>query len=319
MTWRVLVALFAASIVPLSAAAKLCGDDVGGQDVPCACGDTVVSDLVLGDDPVGNARCASDALVVRANGAPRSVTIDLGGKTLRGNGQGAGLWIVYGGPGGARVVSTGGRATIEGFRDGIVAHGANTATLIEGVVVTASGRDGMRVGGPGFEVRNTEVRNAGRDAYSLGGGGFRVTGSRAVSSRRFAYFVMGRDGTIGAAGAGAAAEGSGAVGFNLSGTGHRLIDCRVSGAGKDGVHLNGMHFEIRGCVARENAGDGIGGGTGMDWLLAGNQAIDNGNNGISVGGQHITDGGGNSGSGNRGLKQRRSVAQCEINGQPCAP
>ena len=36
--------------------AKLCGDNVDGRDVPCACGDTVVSDLVLNDDPVLDAR-----------------------------------------------------------------------------------------------------------------------------------------------------------------------------------------------------------------------------------------------------------------------
>ena len=34
------------------AQAKLCGDDVQGQDVPCACGDTLVSGVVLSDDPV---------------------------------------------------------------------------------------------------------------------------------------------------------------------------------------------------------------------------------------------------------------------------
>ena len=32
--------------------AKNCGDDVAGQDVPCACGDTVVSDVALNGDPV---------------------------------------------------------------------------------------------------------------------------------------------------------------------------------------------------------------------------------------------------------------------------
>jgi len=38
---------FLSLALPLTVNAKLCGDDVGGQDVPCACGDVVVSDLAM--------------------------------------------------------------------------------------------------------------------------------------------------------------------------------------------------------------------------------------------------------------------------------
>jgi hypothetical protein len=34
---------------------------------------------------------------------------------------------------------------------------------------------------------------------------------------------------------------------------------------------------------------------------------------------HVTDQGGNRGSGNRGLNQRRPVSQCEISERPCLP
>src|SRR5262249_44514762 len=92
--------------LPPGAHAKLCGDDVGGQDVPCECGDVVVSDLVLSDDPVTQAPCPDDGLVVRAPAAGHGLTIDLHGKTLRGSARGIGVWVLAGGPGGARLVST---------------------------------------------------------------------------------------------------------------------------------------------------------------------------------------------------------------------
>ena len=48
-------------LAPIGAHAKLCGDNVGGHDVPCACGDVVVSDLTLTDDPVARTVCPHDA------------------------------------------------------------------------------------------------------------------------------------------------------------------------------------------------------------------------------------------------------------------
>jgi hypothetical protein len=303
--------LLACALLPEPAGAKPCGDDVGGRDVPCACGDTVVSGLVLGSDPVTTATCPADGLVVRASAMPAGVTIDLNAKTLRGRGAGAGLWIVDGGPGGARVVSSGGPATIEGFRDGLVALEPGGVALIDGLRVTTSARDGMRVRGDGFEMRNAEAHESGRDGIALVGSGFRVTATRARRSRRFGYFVMGQGAVLGASGAGNAVEGSGAHGVNLMGTGHRLIEATATGAGKDGLHLAGTRLEIRGCVAAANAGHGIV-GSGMDWRLAGNQARDNGRNGIFIGGQGAQDLGGNAGSGNHGV-------QCEIAGSPCLP
>ena len=145
---------------PPGAAAKLCGDDVRGQDVACACGDTVVSDLVLNGDPVAGAPCSADGLIVDAKGMTHGVTVDLRGRTLRGTGQGAGLWLRYGGPGGARVISSDGVATIDGFRDGVVAHGNDSVALIDSVAVANSGRDGVRVQTNNVEMRSVESRAA---------------------------------------------------------------------------------------------------------------------------------------------------------------
>ena len=296
--------------------AKLCGDNVGGRDVPCACGDTVVSDLALTDDPVLDAVCPADGLIVRATGSPVGVTIDLRGKTLRGSGDGAGIWVVAGGSGGARVVSSGGVATVEGFRDGILGHGPDTIRLVDGVTVVRSARDGMRVAGDNFEIRNAEARDSGRDGYNLMGKGFHLSSTRAANSGRFAYFVMGQDGNLGAPGAGSVADGSGAAGFSIMGMGHHLVDCAASGAHKEGLSLNGMMFDIRGCVAQDNRGDGIA-GMGGGWTLTGNRADNNDGNGIVVSGREMVDGGGNSGTGNRGLGQQRPAAQCEISGLAC--
>jgi hypothetical protein len=304
---------------PPHATAKLCGDDVEGEDVPCDCGDTIASDVSLDDDPVVSASCPSDALIVRAPEAAESIDIDLAGHTLRGAGSGVGLWVLHGGPGGARIVSTGGPATIEGFRDGVVSHGQASVAMLEGVVVRHSGRDGVRLFDVmGAMIRDVETVDSGRDGFSLMGKEFTLANTRAVSSQRHGYHLMGGGGVIGQAGAGNTAEDSGGNGFSVMGMGHRFVECVATGSGGDGVKLAGMHYEITGCEARENGGDGIG-GRGMAWRLAGNRAIDNDKNGILVSGTDVADDGGNFGAGNRGLDQHTAPVQCEIGGSPCAP
>jgi parallel beta helix pectate lyase-like protein len=291
---------------------KLCGDAVDGQDVPCACGDVVASDVVLGpSDPVTQAACPDDGLTVRAPQATTGVTVDLHGETLRGSGHGAGLLLL---DGQARVVSTAGPATVTGFQDGIFAHGDTAVALIADVVVSGSRRDGVRLESPGFEVRDTTVRDAGRDGFGLAGKGYRVTRTRAEGSRRHGYAVWGNDGIV----TDALAVGSGATGFDLMGMGHALATCTARGGGGDGLKLWGMHFWITGCTASDNAGDGIE-GMGMDWRLAGNVATDNGGDGLHVYGYALLDDGGNRGSGNRGLGKRRDPEQCEIAEQDCRP
>jgi hypothetical protein len=304
---------------PSGANAKLCGDDVNGEDVPCDCGDTVASDVSLNDDPVVSASCPSDGLIVRSPEAADSIDIDLAGQTLRGSGRGVGLWVLHGGSGGARIVSTGGPATIEGFRDGVVAHGHSSVALLEGVVVRHSGRDGVRFFDvEGAVIRNTEAVGAGRDGFSVGGDGFTLTSTRAVDSRRHGYHIMGGGGVIGEPGAGNTAESSGGSGFSVMGDGHRFVECVATGSGGEGLKLAGEGHQVTACEVRENGGDGIG-GRGMEWRLARNRAIDNDSNGILVGGNDMADDGGNIGAGNRGLDQRTAPVQCEIGGSPCAP
>lgn len=304
--------------IPIGSWAKPCGDDVDGHDVPCACGDIVVSSVALSDsDPVVHAACSRDGLIVRAIRSTQRVTIDLRGHTLEGNGHGTGLLVLGGGPGGARIVSSTGRATVAGFKDGLTSHGSNTA-LIDGLIFANNQRDGLSVEGRGYRIRNTDARDSGRDAFSLMGRGYHLSATRAVNSKRFGYFVHGQSGVIGAPGAGSVSERSGQAGFSLSGPGHHLIDCVATQAGKAGVTLNGDRYEIRGCTVTGNLGDGIT-GMGQDWTVMQNVVSNNGENGLSVSGPGVLDGGGNRGSGNRGGRRRLSVAQCEINHQPCQP
>ena len=320
MKWPVfpLFPLLAALVVSVPASAKLCGDDVQGQDVPCDCGDIVVSDLVLGDDPVTQSPCPGDGLIVRATGATRGVTVDLHGKTIRGAGSGTGVWVLYGGPGGARVASSGGRASIETFRDGVVAHGIDSLAALDGVTVVQSVRDGVRVETTNYEVTNVEARDSGRDGIAASGNGFRLSASRAFGSGRSGFYVFGNDGMVGLPGAGLLAESGKGDGINVMGMGHRIVDSVANANQEDGLHIYGMRLDLRGCTATRNGDDGID-GMGMDWTVAGNTADDNDGNGLVVWGWQIVDEGGNLGSGNRGLNEGNRVTQCEISGWPCRP
>ena len=303
----------------MEAGAKVCGDKVEGKDVPCECGDVVVSDLTLAGDPVASTTCSRDGLIVRAPEAKQPLTIDLAGKTLRGDGHGVGIWSFQGGGAGARIVSTGGRGAIEGFRDGIVGQGATSVSLIDGITVQKVKRDGMRLFDvTGAEVRNVTVVDAGRDAFWVSGKGYRLTGNRATRSRRVGYHLMGADAVIGSAGAGNIAEESGGEGFSVMGRGHRLVECVATHSGQEGMKLNGVRYELVDCRAQDNGGDGIA-GRGMEWRVAGTKAIDNDNNGLTVNGRAIVDAGGNAGSGNRGRKQRRAVIQCRLGEGTCTP
>ncbi len=296
--------------------AKLCGDNVQGQDVPCACGDTVVSNVVLSDDPVTSTICPANGLIVRA-GDVAGITIDLRGKTLRGSGKGAGVWVLYGGTGGARVVSTGQAAHLEGFRDGVVAQGDSSLAMLDSIVASGSQRDGVRVHGSNYWINASEVLNSGRDGFALGGHDFRITGSRALNSKRYGYFVMATRGGVGIPGNGNTSQGSGGTGFSISGMSISVSDCVASGAAADGVYLYGMDITVEGCVATDNIENGIV-GEGGNWVLRNNQAVGNGYDGLVIHGMALADEGGNSGTGNLGQPWHRPPVQCAFNGVACA-
>jgi hypothetical protein len=299
------------------AAAKRCGDDVDGVDVPCACGDVVVASTVLRDDPVTAAVCPHDGLLIRAEDERVSLVLDLAGHTLRGRRAGAGLRVLNGGPGGALIVSDAGPAMVADFDDGVVGRGGDAIALLQDLAVRNSRRDGVRITGRNFAVRRVSVAGAERDGFALGGSGFEISDTRAEDCGRFGYFVMGDSAIVGGEGNGNVADRSGTAGFSLMGAGHTLAECRARGGRKDGVVLQAARLDVRGCEARDNAGDGIS-GTGSGLHLAGNVALDNGGDGVLVRGPRLVDGGGNRGAGNRGDGRERAAVQCAIGGAPCA-
>lgn len=300
-----------------TAHAKLCGDDVDGLDVPCACGDVVVSDVTLADDPVARATCAGDGLLVRALDPHAEITVDLAGATLRGDGTGIGILVIFGGASGARVVSSGAPATIDKFRDGVAAHGSQSLSLLEQVTITRSARDGVRVHAENYQVRNVDVRASGRDGFGIMGGRFRIADTTAVTNARHGYFVMGRGGALGASGHGIAARGNGGAGLMVGGDTHQIVDCIANTNNKQGLHVMGDGHEIIGCEADENLDDGIM-GMGNRWRVGGNRASNNGGNGIDVSGPNLSDLGRNTAAGNGSLvTEPQTPVQCQFNLSPC--
>lgn len=320
MRWKNFFPAAAVSLVALLSPvdAKLCGDNVAGNDIPCDCGDLVVSDTVLTDDPVTRTTCSGDGLVVRANGGDRGLTLDLRGATLRGGSKGAGIAIAYGGSGGARIVSSGGPANIVNFRDGVHGHGQNALNILSGVLITEPARDGVRInGGRKSRISDVTVIDAGRHGFWLNGQRYRLRKTRAFNSRQTGYTVMGESTTLGTPGSGAIARGSGDVGFKLMGGGHRLVDCLVEAAAKNGIDFTASRLLIHGCRAIGNGRHGIT-GIGGRLRLARNRADENEGNGIQVHGHHLQDLGGNKGSLNRGaISEVAPTIQCEIGGTPC--
>jgi hypothetical protein len=326
MKWPILGSLLACTVLITAGevGAKNCGDDVGGQDVPCACGDTVVSDVALDGDPILDEPCPADGLLVRVSDTRSGLTVDLRGATIRGQGRGTGIWVLNGGKGGASIVSTGSVGTVDGFHDGVFGKGPDSISLVENVQATHSGRDGIRVVADGYEIRNAYASDSGRDGIAAMGNAFKVSGTKTEKSGRAGYWIMGMEATIGTPQASNVSDGAGYHGFFLMGWGINVTNCAASKSKDDGVHLSGMHIEVHDCTLTENGGDGIGTGGGGAWSLSGNTAMNNDGNGILVGGPYDpikgaynSDAGGNSGSGNLGRGQPRPAVQCEISGRAC--
>jgi hypothetical protein len=159
-------------VIPVMASALVCGDDVDGERVACACGDVVVSDTRLrASDPVVVERCERDGLFVRASSGTRTLTLDLGGQSIRGNGSGTGIRVLSGGSEGAVITggSEGSMGQVIGFYAGIKARGKRVLKSLSGVRVESSVRDGVVVDGVGSEIRDVYTAGNGGDGVRVGG------------------------------------------------------------------------------------------------------------------------------------------------------
>jgi hypothetical protein len=163
-------ALSVCLLVPGSALAAACGDDVEGQRVACACGDVLVSSATLrGDDPVvADAPCSHNGLTIRAARGAAAVILDLGGNSLLGSGLGTGVNVVSGGVGGA-LVRGGAGSEIVGFTYGLRAGGSSGLARVEDLGLRANRRDGLVARGDGVELVNVSSSANGRHGLDLGG------------------------------------------------------------------------------------------------------------------------------------------------------
>jgi hypothetical protein len=183
------------AILAFAATAQaVCGDDVDGERVACACGDVVVSDTkLLVDDPVVRNRCISDGLLVRAASDARSIRLDLSGFSIVGLGVGTGIRVLDGGSEGAVILGgpEGRAATIAGFRTGLRGHGQRSVAEVRNLVLKGNEADGMVLRGDGTRIVDVIAEANGRDGLRLGGRGPEIQNSHGVVNRRHDVRVTG--------------------------------------------------------------------------------------------------------------------------------
>jgi hypothetical protein len=229
----VLVALLGVALCASSAVAGVCGDDVEGRRIACACGDVVVSDVRLrATDPVVSARCRHDGLIVRMPAMADSVTVDLAGQVLVGSGHGYGILVERGGSDGAAIIggTAGRRGELLGFGTGIYSPNSKSVRRIERVTVTASAVDGIKLNTQGAVLVDVTTRRNGRTGLSMRGVGGRVVGLDSSENAN--------------AGARIASHGT-------------IVAGTVSRNGRHGVVVGGADNDVSGLAALDNAGIGV--------------------------------------------------------------
>src|SRR5438094_4047287 len=175
---RALGLLMAAGLVLAAGRASAmhrCGDDVGGKAVACRCGDLLVSSRTLGAaDAVTQKPCAGNGLVVAASGPVR---LDLGGRTIAGNGQGVGVLVVRG------TLSLVGPGSIERFETGVRAQGEAPLASVVAVRLAGHRLDGLVAQGDGYSIEGSVAEGNGRYGFKLVGMGAHVGGGIGNEAR----------------------------------------------------------------------------------------------------------------------------------------
>ena len=274
-------------------AVRPCGDDVDGHGkrIACACGDVLVSSRVLGPaDEVTAAPCPANGLVVAASGP---VTLDLGGRTIAGNGQGIGVLVVRGslllvGPG-----------AVERFQVGVLAHGVQALRSAVNVRVAGNRLDGLVAQGDGFTVLGSVAEGNGRNGFSLGGVNYALDGNRASANGRHGFKLTGMGTHVGG-GFGNEAVANGGVGFWLFGGMHQVVGATARGNHKHGVMASVAHTLLSGVQADANLGNGLW-AMGPGIAVGDSSATGNRGLGIWVMGKGVVDRGGNRGTDNLGV------------------
>jgi len=215
------------------ASAGICGDDIGGTRVACACGDIVVSDTTLQTgDPVVSGRCRLDGLIVRADATAESITLDLAGLALVGEGIGHGILVERGGSDGAVITGApaGRKAEIVGFGTGISVPNPLALRRLERIHVKGSRYEGLRIRQQGALVIDVTASDNGRDGLRIAGSGGRLIGVRS--------------------------EDNNGAGIRSVGRGMR-IDAESIGNRAHGIVAHGTRADLGRSVARDNGGTGV--------------------------------------------------------------
>jgi len=258
-----------------------------GDDMPCDCGDVLVSGRTLGDgDPITQHACDGDGLVVRLRPGAASAVLDLGNHILVGNHRGVGIRVV----GGDGTVTITGPGAVRGFRTGIDAPGGALGHVGD-VVTSDNDADGFNVAGAGFAITSCEATRNGRDGFALRGLRYRVEGNRATENGRFGFSLAGRNATLGGT-LGNEAAGNRRDGLLVRGRNHEVVRAVATANGRGGIRARLAGGSLEAAVATGNHGAGVH-GRAHDATIADSVARGNGGAGIDVRGSRVRDGGGN--------------------------
>ncbi len=245
-------AIVCAAVTSCTAAAHAgtCGDDVESRRVACACGDVVVSNVVLRPtDPVVRSRCMLDGLIVRAAGTADSITVDLGGQSIVGRGYGTGIRVEGGGSEGAVIVggSGGTRGAVVGFGTGILSARAPELRRVERVDVRGSRHDGLFIRGAGTFLVGVHARaNAGNGIHYSGTGG-RLLDVEASENGK-SGIVIASDRTS----VEARVEHNARDGVVCTGSGNDLSAVEALGNARYGLLVRGRNNSVAGVRAENN-------------------------------------------------------------------
>ena len=274
-----------------ASAFRRCGDDVDGGAVPCACGDLLVGSHRLdAADPVTTARCPGNGLVVNGRGP---ITLDLGGRTIAGNGQGVGVLVVHG------TLSLVGPGSIERFETGVRAEGDAPLASVTAVRVADNRLDGLVAHAEGYALQGSVAEGNGRDGFALAGAGYALDGNRAAANGRYGFKLVGMGAHVGG-GLGNEARDNGMDGFWLLGGLHQVIGATAVRNGGHGLVASVMHTLFASIDADTNGRSGLV-ASGPALVVRDSTATGNRTFGIWVMGPGAEDGGGNRGTGNTGL------------------
>src|SRR5437870_965535 len=243
---RLLLAIGLVLAAGRASAMHRCGDDVDGKPVACACGDLLVSSRTLGAaDAVTTKRCALNGLVVAASGP---ITLDLGGRTVAGNGQGVGVLVVRG------TLSLVGPGSIERFETGVRAQGEAPLASVVAVRLADHRLDGLVAQGDGYSIQGSIAEGNGRNGFALGGNGYALDGNRASGNARYGFKLVGMGAHVGG-GLGNEARANGMDGFWLLGGMHQVVRATAAGNGGDGLVGTVMHTLFAGVRSEEHTSE----------------------------------------------------------------